>query len=88
MSNNDVRVNTQTEIPSHVKMIMESIRSFANDGLYSVDEIERIITIALEDGEVNADERRVLASVLEKARHTPFDDEVKPYIDSLSKLYL
>ncbi|PWK46433.1 hypothetical protein [Pleionea mediterranea] len=75
-------------IPSHVKMIMESIKSFANDGLYSVDELERIITIAIEDGEIDADERRVLATVLNKAKDIPFDEEVKPYITSLRKLYL
>jgi helix-turn-helix protein len=88
MENNDIRIKQQPTIPSHIKMIMESIRSFANDGLYSVEEIERIIIIALEDGEINQDEMRVLRHVLEKARHLPFNEEVQPYIDTLSKLYL
>jgi hypothetical protein len=88
MDKSDVRIKQQPVIPSHVKMVMESIRSFVDDGLYSVDELERIITIALDDGEIDANERRVLSSVLEKARHVPFDDDVQPYIDSLTKLYL
>ncbi|NVJ50595.1 MAG: TerB family tellurite resistance protein [Gammaproteobacteria bacterium] len=77
-----------SQVPSHVKMIMASISSYAKDGKYSVAELERIITIALEDGEVDADERRVLQTILEKASNVPFDDEVKPYITALSKLYL
>ncbi|WMS86127.1 hypothetical protein [Pleionea litopenaei] len=82
------RTNQIKEVPSHVKMIMASISSFAKDGRYSVDELERIITIALEDGEVDQDEQRVLRSILSKARDVPFDDEVRPYINSLTKLYL
>lgn len=83
-----IRKHQLDEVPSHVKMVMESIKSLANDGLYSVDELERIILIALEDGVVNEDETRVLATVLKKAQHVPFDDEVAPYIQSLMKLYL
>ena len=88
MTQETTRTVKLTAVPSHVKMIMESIKSFANDGLYSVDELERIITIAIEDGEIDADERRVLATVLNKAKDIPFDEEVKPYITSLRKLYL
>ncbi|NVJ59181.1 MAG: hypothetical protein HWE27_02265 [Gammaproteobacteria bacterium] len=88
MSQSDIRKHKLDAIPSHVKMIMESIKSFAKDGTYSVDELERIITIALEDGEVDEDERRVLRSVLQKASEVPLDEAVKPYINSLAKLYL
>ncbi|MEE4246106.1 MAG: hypothetical protein V2I33_11890 [Kangiellaceae bacterium] len=77
-----------SEIPSHVKMIMSSISSFGKDGKYSVDELERIITIALQDGHIDDDERRVLADVLSKATEVPFNQEVLPYIESLRKLYL
>ena len=88
MAESDIRKHQIDEIPSHVKMVMESIKSFAKDGAYSVEELERIITIALEDGEVDEDEKRVLRSVLQKAATVPLDDSVKPYINSLAKLYL
>ncbi|WP_144392599.1 hypothetical protein [Pleionea sediminis] len=88
MTDSKVRINQLDDIPSHVKMIMESIKAFAKDGSYSVDELERIMTIALEDGEVDENEKRVLADVLEKAVNVPFDDEVKPYVKALKHLYL
>ncbi len=88
MNDSNIRKHQQTTIPSHVKMIMASIKAYANDGVYSVDELERIMTIALEDGEIDDNERRVLIQVLQKAMDVPFDAEVKPYVESLSKLYL
>ncbi|MCO7227084.1 hypothetical protein [Pleionea sp. CnH1-48] len=81
------RTLTDQEIPSHINMVMESIRSFSNDGRYSIEEIERVLLIALDDGQINDDEKRVLASVLEKAKSTPLNDEVKAYIASIEKLY-
>ncbi len=88
MSQTEVRKAQLEDIPSHVKMIMASIKSFAKDGKYSIEELERIMVIALEDGEVNGDEKRVLGDILTKASSTPFDDQVKPYIEALRKLYL
>jgi hypothetical protein len=49
-----------------LEMTFRSINCFANDGKLDVDELNEIVEIALKDGVVDANEKRVLASIISK----------------------
>jgi 20S proteasome alpha/beta subunit len=49
-----------------LEMTFRSINCFANDGKLDVSELNEIVGIALKDGVVDANEKRVLASIISK----------------------
>lgn len=48
----------------YLEMSFRSINCFANDGKLDVYELNEIVAIALKDGVVDDDEKRVLASII------------------------
>jgi hypothetical protein len=50
----------------HVTMAYRSIECFSNDGKLDPAELQKILDIALADGVVDADERRILVSIIGK----------------------
>ena len=48
----------------YLEMSFRSINCFANDGKLDVYELNEIVAIALKDGVVEDDEKRVLASII------------------------
>lgn len=55
-----------TELRSHLDIACRSIAAFA-DGCLDADELERLVAIALRDGVIDEDERRVLERILREA---------------------
>ncbi len=53
----------------YLEMSFKSIQCFSNDGKLLVDELQEIIDIALKDGEVDDNEKRVLSGII--GRLTP-----------------
>jgi hypothetical protein len=53
----------------YLEMAYHSIQCFSNDGKLLLPELEQILSIALKDGSVDANEQRVLASIF--SRLTP-----------------
>jgi tellurite resistance protein len=52
---------------THLEIAYKSIRVFADDGTLDTDELDALLAIALRDGAIDADERRVLERVLRAA---------------------
>ena len=48
---------------SHLEIATASIRVFADDGTIDHQELDHLLSLALRDGEVDPDEKRVLANI-------------------------
>lgn len=57
-------VDPNTPLGSHLEIAAASVRVFANDGTLDMRELDHLLSVALRDGSVNEDERRVLGNVL------------------------
>ena len=60
----------------YLEMAYRTIECFANDGTLKVDELKQVIDIALRDGVVDENEKRILRSIVAKLK----DDELTPEI--------
>ena len=50
----------------YLEMAWRSIECFSNDGTLRVDELQRLLDIALKDGVVDDNEKRILRSIVGK----------------------
>ncbi len=78
----------QTNIPSHLKLALESIPYFTNDGKLSVDEIDKLLAIAEEDGKIDDEEARVLSNILKKALEGKVDPATTARIQVISEIIM
>lgn len=62
-------------IKSHLAIALQSIDAFANNGKLDAHELQRMLDTALTDGEIDAEERRVLAKIVAQAAPTSLDAE-------------
>jgi hypothetical protein len=54
------------DLPSHLQIASAAMGVFANDGTIDRRELEYLVALALRDGEVDEDEKRVLAGILDR----------------------
>jgi len=54
------------DLPSHLQIASAAMGVFANDGTMDRRELEYLLSLALRDGAIDADEKRVLASILDR----------------------
>lgn len=52
---------------SHLEIALASIQVFADDGRMDLQELERLLELALRDERVDGDEKRVLANIFARA---------------------
>lgn len=55
-----------SRIDSHLEIAASSVRVFANDGRLDLAELEHLLAVAMRDGSINDDERRVLANIFRR----------------------
>ncbi len=65
---------------SYIEIAIESIQAFANDGKLDATELQRMLDIALRDGQIDADELRVLGKIVMQAEKGPLDVDVQTLI--------
>ena len=65
---------------SYIEIAIESIQAFANDGKLDAAELQRMLDIALRDGQIDADELRVLGKIVMQAEKEPLDADVQALI--------
>ena len=65
---------------SYIEMAIDSIQAFANDGKLDATELQRLLDIAMRDGQIDADEMRVLSKILTQAEKSPLDNETSALI--------
>ncbi|MBX3712947.1 MAG: hypothetical protein KF800_13380 [Lysobacter sp.] len=72
-----------TKFPSHHEIAIASIHVFTDDGRLDLAELERLLALALRDGSVDEDEKRVLGNILGRAERDGVDPEVQARIDQV-----
>ena len=65
---------------SYIEIAIESIQAFANDGKLDAAELQSMLDIALRDGQIDADELRVLGKIVMQAEKGPLDSDVQALI--------
>ena len=68
------------EAKSYIEIALESIQAFANDGKLDTAEFQRMIDIALRDGQIDADESRVLGKIILQAEKSAVAADVQALI--------
>jgi tellurite resistance protein len=68
---------------SHIQMVLQSIDIFANDGKLDQTELAKLMELALRDGQIDAEERRVLNKIFEHAEKSGMDADVRAAIEKI-----
>ncbi|KZX85339.1 hypothetical protein A3715_28395 [Oleiphilus sp. HI0009] len=69
-------------------MTFHSINCFADDGKLDVNEINQILAIALKDGVVDDNEKRVLSNIIGRLNEAELDVEMLSKVEEIKTEYL
>lgn len=78
-------MNTTTH--DYIKLATYAVNIFASDGKLNANEFDQLMTIALRDGVVDDDEKRVLTNILDKVRIEEISDELQAKIAQVRDKY-
>lgn len=68
---------------SHLEIAIASIACFRDDGRLDVAELDKLVSIAERDGEISADEARVLDGILNRLEPADLDAVLLARVDVL-----
>ena len=77
-----------SESRDYLEMTFHSINCFANDGALDLNELQQILKIALKDGVVDDNEKRVLANIINRLNETELDSELLSKVEEIKAAYL
>ncbi len=60
-------MSTTDRLPPHLKLALATIPAFTDDGKLGLHELHQLLALALQDGAIDDEEKRVLANVLNRA---------------------
>lgn len=80
-------IDPNAPLDSHLEIAASSVRVFANDGTLDIRELEHLLAVALRDGSVNDDERRVLGNILNRVREHEVTSAVWARIGEVRRQY-
>lgn len=63
-------------LPDHLQLALATIPAFVDDGRLSLDELEHLLMLAQRDRMIDADEKRVLGTILDSAERDGVDADV------------
>ncbi len=72
---------------SHIEIAYSSIKVFTDDGRMDLGELNFLLGLALRDGHVDDDEKRVLRKVLSQAEQAPLDARVAERIAEARRVH-
>ena len=72
---------------SHLEIAYSSIRVFADDGKVDLGELNFLLGLALRDGEIDEEEKRVLRNIFKQARETNLSPRVEERIREVENRY-
>jgi hypothetical protein len=76
-----------SESKDYLEMSFRSINCFANDGKLDVFELNEIVDIALKDGVVDDNEKRVLGSIISRLNSDELQGELEQRVNQLREEY-
>ncbi|KZX83776.1 hypothetical protein A3715_04750 [Oleiphilus sp. HI0009] len=77
-----------SENRDYLEMTFHSINCFADDGKLDVNEINQILAIALKDGVVDDNEKRVLSNIIGRLNEAELDVEMLSKVEEIKTEYL
>jgi hypothetical protein len=78
----------QSESRDYLEMTFHSINCFANDGKLDIGELDQIINIALKDGVVDDNEKRVLSNIIGRLTESELTPEMLTRMSQIREQYL
>jgi hypothetical protein len=69
----------------YLEMAWRSIECFSNDGMLRSDELQRLLDIALKDGVVDDNEKRILRSIVGKLNPSELTAEMQAQLEQLRR---
>ena len=76
------------ECRDYLEMTFKSIQCFANDGKLLVNELEKLVDIALRDGVVDDNEKRVLGQIISRLTPSELSGDMIEKIEEIKQKYL
>ena len=73
------------ESRDHLEMTFRSIECFCNDGKLDAQELGSILDIAERDGNIDANEIRVLKNIISKIRPDEIDEAMQRKLDEIAE---
>lgn len=80
-------MNKSTIRTSHIDIAVESISCFANDGTLDSGEVRRLVSLAMRDGVMDDDEKRVLKNIFSKVSDSELSHETIALIKDVKAKY-
>ncbi len=74
-----------TESRDYLELTFRSINVFSDDGKLDVSELDELIAIALRDGEIDANEKRVLENIISRLSADELQGELGEKVSQLTK---
>ncbi|WNO09069.1 hypothetical protein [Teredinibacter sp. KSP-S5-2] len=75
------------ESKDYLEMTFKSINCFADDGKLDAEELGKIFDIAMRDGELDANERRVLNNIINRVRPEELDGPLLEKMDEIKNQF-
>jgi len=69
----------------HLEMTFRSIECFSNDGKLDAQELGSILDIAERDGNIDANEIRVLKNIISKIKPEEIDEAMQKKLDEIAE---
>ncbi len=76
-----------TQAASYIELAYSSIRVFADDGTLDMGELNFLLGIALKDGQIDADEKRVLRNIFGQVSEDEVSARVWTRMQEIRKKY-
>ncbi|QGX38507.1 hypothetical protein [Permianibacter aggregans] len=73
----------EKEKRDYLELTYRSINCFANDGKLDVHELDRLIAIAMKDGVIDANEKRVLENIIGRLTPSELSAEMSQKVNAL-----
>lgn len=67
---------SRPEVPNDLQLVTAAIRVFSDDGTLDLPELDYLLAVAMRDGTIDAEERRVLSHVLDRVSEQDVTPEV------------
>jgi len=77
-----------SENKDYLEMTFHSINCFADDGKLDVYELNQILAIALKDGVVDENEKRVLSNIIGRLKESELGGELLSKVEEIKAEYL
>lgn len=76
-----------SENRDYLEMTFHSINCFADDGTLDAKELQQILNIALKDGVMDDNEKRVLANIIGRLNDAELDGELLAKVEEIRTVY-